>query len=158
MSGLAWRRASKPSPKRSITPGRKFSRTRSLTLTKASANSTALGSFRFRRTESLLALTCSKLEGGLPYIVWVRRVMSNRAKLSTLITWAPSSASISPANGPAAWTEKSATRMPERGPVFNSEFTVKSHPPGQDQSGLGRCIPKIGRSHGYAHPAWAPAR
>ena len=41
--------------------------------------------------------------------------MSSRAADSTLITSAPSDASIMPAKGPAAWTEKSATRTPERG-------------------------------------------
>ena len=41
--------------------------------------------------------------------------MSSRAADSTLTTSAPSDARIMPAKGPAAWTEKSATRTPERG-------------------------------------------
>ena len=71
-------------------------------LTSSSASSTARGSLRLRQTDILLALICSKLEGGLPYIAWGRRVMSRRAELSILMTCAPISASISPAKGPAA--------------------------------------------------------
>ena len=56
-------------------------------------------------------------------MVWGRRVMSSRAELSILMTCAPSSANISPAKGPAAWTEKSATRTPDNGPLFSPEVS-----------------------------------
>ena len=52
--------------------------------------------------------------------------MSRRAELSILMTCAPSSASISPAKGPAACTEKSATRTPARGPLAPSALILIS--------------------------------
>src|SRR5947207_13491519 len=104
-----------PSPSFSIVPGRKFSRTTSLILTRAVKIFRAAGAFRFRVMLFLLRLTDMKYVVSPEMNGGQLRVSSPLPGSSILITSAPMSARIMEQNGPARTRVRSRTRMPESG-------------------------------------------
>src|SRR3954454_28045 len=114
--GLASSRRSGPRFQRSSVPGRKFSMSTSASRASASSSSWPRSSRRLSVMQRLLRTSTghSRL---LPSI-WPRphsRIESGLPGGSTLITSAPRSPSIRPANGPASMPPSSTTRTPASG-------------------------------------------
>src|SRR5205814_6693542 len=112
-----------PSPSFSIVPGRKFSRTTSLILTRSVKIFRAAGAFRFRVMLFLLRLTDMKYVVSPEMNGGQLRVSSPLPGSSILITSAPMSARIMEQNGPARTRVRSRTRMPESGLGFGTSLS-----------------------------------
>ncbi|SPC05180.1 hypothetical protein CO2235_MP10298 [Cupriavidus oxalaticus] len=107
-AGRRCRHTSGPRPRRSITPGRMPSISRSASSHSRNTASTATGSLRFSTTDCLPRLV----------MAWGRSGAARRSGGSTAMTVAPRSASSMPQNGPGPMPLISITLTPASGPML----------------------------------------
>src|SRR6516164_3973127 len=142
--GLIACSASQPSPQRSSTPGRKFSRTTSQCGTSRRTMSCPFGRWRSSVISFLLRLSTANQYSQPSSDGPKRRRSSPRPGISVLITSAPNSAISAPQNGPATTWASSSTRIPSsgrRGSVMERQSTCSPAPP-PSARGLPREIPE----------------
>src|SRR6267142_3361036 len=130
--GLMACSASQPSPQRSSTPGRKFSRTTSQCETSRRTTSCPFGSCRSSVSSFLFRLSPANQYVQPSSVGPRRRRSSPLPGISVLMTSAPNSAISAPQNGPATTWASSSTRIPSsgrRGSVMERQSTWSGRVP-----------------------------